>query len=894
MATSTISGIGYVRLTLVTIIAAATVLVAGCNDGNKAKAGPPAITHGTLPPLSKAQVFDQDGALQAKIRWTTDGVPHITADTVEELGFGQGYAQARDNICIIADEVLKARSERAKFYGPGPGDINVITDFSYKALGVFPKAQAGFANLSLQTQAILNGFAAGYNQYLGDTGVNKLTDQRCAGQPWVRPITAQEIYAYYRIVAMIASGDQFATGVTFLATPPSTNPAPVVASAHSPVAAKHMLASLHRSLDARTPTGFDLDANRIGSNGWGIGGDLSESGRGALLANPHFPYTGPERFWQSQNIIPGVLDVNGAGLIGYPTPQIGFNQHLAWTHTVSAANRFTVYLLQLKAGDNMSYMKDGEAYPITSQTVQIEVANGSGGTVTLEKTFYYSEYGPMMAANAINPAFPAWGDGFNGGPVAFTYRDAAAETAINFIDQWLGMGRAQDIEQFKSVFADCGTTYWVNTMYADDAGNAMYIDGSAVPALSPEAIQAFQARISASPLLAAAYQQGLPVLDGSTSRDDWVEGRCGYGAVPFDEAPTLVRSDFVQSSNDSYWATNPAAFLTGFSPLYGPVQEQQGLRTRIGLYMLRNPTDPGASNVAPAGTDGLFSARDLINMLYSERTFYGELGGVREALQQRCNAVGNNPVNLPSGGSRSVQAGCTALDGWDGLVNLDSTGAVTFRLFIAHYYPSLPADFSVPFDPADPVNTPRDPKAPSANLADDLMLQALAESLEQLDAVGLAYDAALGDVQVVQQSAGVPPGGTAMPQGAPIPWRGGDGGREGAFSATYAVTSPVDYLTRYPHMAPADTFPNSGRLSTTPGEGYLIGSGTSWHFGLMFTDDGPVAYGLLSYSQSSNPASPHFRDQAIRYSNKNYRKLLYTEAAIAADPNLTTQTITNQ
>ncbi|MGB7757668.1 MAG: penicillin acylase family protein, partial [Salinisphaera sp.] len=93
---------------------------------------------------------------------------------------------------------------------------------------------------------------------------------------------------------------------------------------------------------------------------------------------------------------------------------------------------------------------------------------------------------------------------------------------------------------------------------------------------------------------------------------------------------------------------------------------------------------------------------------------------------------------------------------------------------------------------------------------------------------------------------------------------------------------------------PASTIPNTGSLSAANGQGWMIGYGTSWHFGLNFTANGPEAYGLVSYSQSDDPSSAHFSDQDERFSNKNYRKLLYSDSDIKADPNLTTQTVSGQ
>jgi acyl-homoserine-lactone acylase len=95
------------------------------------------------------------------------------------------------------------------------------------------------------------------------------------------------------------------------------------------------------------------------------------------------------------------------------------------------------------------------------------------------------------------------------------------------------------------------------------------------------------------------------------------------------------------------------------------------------------------------------------------------------------------------------------------------------------------------------------------------------------------------------------------------------------------VSSSVWEDTRIPRLNPA-TIANTAGLSSTPGQGWQIAYGTSWHFGLEFTSDGPKALGLVSYSQSANAASPYFNDQSRRYSEKDMRAIPFTEQEIAA------------
>ena len=49
-----------------------------------------------------------------------------------------------------------------------------------------------------------------------------------------------------------------------------------------------------------------------------------------------------------------------------------------------------------------------------------------------------------------------------------------------------------------------------------------------------------------------------------------------------------------------------------------------------------------------------------------------------------------------------------------------------------------------------------------------------------------------------------------------------------------------------------------------------------------FTDQGPVSQGILTYSESTNPTSPHYSDQTRLYSQKGWDDLRFTEAAVEA------------
>jgi len=230
------------------------------------------------------------------------------------------------------------------------------------------------------------------------------------------------------------------------------------------------------------------------------------------------------------------LNVHGAGLLGTAIPLINFNENLGWSHTVSTSRRFTLYELDLgNDGNPLTYFKDGEERQIEEKTFEIEVNTGAPEPATLERTFYFSEYGPMLSANAVTDgALAKWGE--DGATTkydnaAFTFRDANKDQN-NLLDTWLGMSRASNLQDFQDVFRECGTTLWTNSVYADDQGNAYYIDSTSVPNLSKEALAVIDLKRNASPAYNALFEQGLTMLDGGTSQDDWVDGTCD-GLVPF-------------------------------------------------------------------------------------------------------------------------------------------------------------------------------------------------------------------------------------------------------------------------------------------------------------------------------------------------------------------------
>src|SRR5215472_14403353 len=89
------------RLRAVTVLAAVAALAG--STAAPAMASRPAEPHGP-----------GAGQFAAKIRYTTGGIPHILAHSWADLGFGYGYAFAKDNICTMANDYITVEAQRSR------------------------------------------------------------------------------------------------------------------------------------------------------------------------------------------------------------------------------------------------------------------------------------------------------------------------------------------------------------------------------------------------------------------------------------------------------------------------------------------------------------------------------------------------------------------------------------------------------------------------------------------------------------------------------------------------------------------------------------------------------------------------------------------------------------
>jgi acyl-homoserine-lactone acylase len=808
-------GMGFALV--VALVAAIAVAVGTHDSGNgraEAAANPPPI-----------------GGLHATIRRTTHGVPHILADDFAGLGYGYGYSLAQDNICVVADTYVTVDAERSRYFGPdgsyvsggnGATNNNLNSDFFYQR--IIDDGRIDHL-LSLdppqgprpEVKELVRGYVAGYNRYLAETGVANISDPACRGAEWVHQITDKEVYRRFYQLGLLASGGVAIDGIGSAQPPSGPPPAPT-----SPEQQQQLIANLKQQL----PLGG------IGSNALGLGKDATDNGRGMMLGNPHFPWDGSERFYESQLTIPGVLNAEGGSLFGVPLVLIGHTDNLAWSHTVSTGYRFTPFEETLVPNQPTTYLYDGQQRSMKAEEVTVSIKNPDGSIGERTRTLWSTHHGPIFTSLLGQNLFP-WTEA-----TAFSLGDANAGN-FRYLNHFLETNEAQSVTELDQILKRNQGIPWVNTLAADSSGKAYYADISVVPNVSDS-----KAAVCDTALGAATFQAlRLPVLDGSRSSCEWDIDADAVQPGTFGPShmPTLFRDDYVENSNDSYWLSNPNQPLTGFAKIIGDEDTERALRTRSGLVMIEQRL---------AGTDGRpgnkFTLQQLQDTVFANRQYAGELW--RDELVQMCNA---NPTLPGSNGPVDVSAACPVLAAWDLHDNLDSPGAVLFRRFASRALAAVgldrpPGIFREEYSSADPVHTPR-----GLNTENPRVQQALADAVTDLRSSNIPLDATLRDYQYERRGS------------EKIPIHGGPG--------TLGVFNAIN-------------------VSFVPGQGYPnVPHGSSYVYAAQFTGDSscPVdTRSILTYSLSTNPNSPYFADQTRMFSNKEWVDEAYCENEIAADPNL--------
>lgn len=766
------------------------------------------------------------------IRRTDYGIPHVEASNWTALGIGVGYAQASDNLCTLAELFATLRATRSSYatLSGRPHADSIIgrpasldSDFFFRLLMTPERLSAYERAQSAELRSLVAGFATGYNRYVGEIHAGRwpARHQACRGEAWVQSIDSDDVYRRMIEISLAGGAARF-----------------VGALAHAAPAAAAGSGSQVPAPDETDEPEAALTvggAQDIGSNAIALAPRLTDNGHALLFGNPHWFWAGPDRFYQAQMTIPGALDVAGAMFLGVPVVVIGFNQHVAWTHTVSNARRFGLFRLDLVQGDATAYWFDGRREPMTRRTVSVDVLSSDGVKQTVSRTYYGSRFGWLVDLSAKSAKLK-W-DARH----AFALDDINL-TNLQTFDNYLDWARSRSLAAFVAVQRRYAAVPWANTLaIGNHDARVWFADVGPVPGVSDALLAQCGVAVDDPRWQVAAAR--VPVLDGSRSACLWrtaADSR-NAGALGLSQLPQLLTRNYAANMNGSYWLTDPAHPLTGLPAIVGVAGDEQSLRTRLG-HSIVSERRRGAD-----GYSGRVFTMSILKQRVLDSTSMAAVLYKRQLIEGLCRRKTVAMTRDPADGKtltepREVDIGeaCAVLARWGNDANAQARGADLWDAFWARARRIDPRVlYKIPFDRAAALATPAVLNTDSPEVA-----QALAITVAQARARGVLLDAPRGDNLYLRDAAAHRPlyGGCGALGYFTVacPWR--DGVRAG----------PMD--------------------GNAHGNSYLQIVG--------FDENGVRASTMLSTSESDDPASPHYRDASRLYAGKHWVDVAFDAADI--------------
>ncbi len=455
------------------------------------------------------------------------GVPHIRAQSLDDLLVAQGYVVAQDRLWQMDLLRRAAAGELSEIFGA----VAVDHDVESRTLGFTQAADAALAAMPPDRRGMLEAYARGVNAYI-DQRADRLPAEfivlRYKPRPWAARDTLliaanlyKELTGFWkdqilRAEVSQAVGPELASDL-YAATTDSRWDHPLVGVGPSPTSPSHSApgapgrAAATRGnppfvADSPLPTAppspwdaaleslpaFDEGSRTIGgSNNWVVDGRRTRSGHPMLENDTHLGWTAPGIWYLIHLTAPG-WNVKGFALPGGPLVVIGHNDRIAWGFTNNFANVLTVYAETFNLQDPLEFRVHGQWQRATVRHELIRVRGAPDHAFDVVIT----RHGPVIQR-----------DGATGYAIRWTATEPGGLDANYFL-----LGAAKNWDEFRAVLhATPGPAQ--NAVYADVDGHIGYIVSALVP-------------IQRQPA------GDLPV-PGDTDDYDWT------GYIPRDELPQL-------------------------------------------------------------------------------------------------------------------------------------------------------------------------------------------------------------------------------------------------------------------------------------------------------------------------------------------------------------------
>lgn len=475
---------------LVIVVAVLVIVAVGFSRYSVRRAFPQ--VEGTI------QVVGLEG--QVEVIRDSLGVPHIYADTAEDLLMAQGYVHAQDRFFQMDFWRHISYGELASMFG----ESQIETDTFLRSMDWGGLAQVQYEEESAANRALLDAYAAGVNAYLAvqspadlsfEYSILELLNHDYEPAPW----TGADSLAWGKVMSWDLGGNMrmeieramalghlpperadqlfppypgdrhpYITALDPASEPPDTSTFVIPEGA---VGALTSTASTISLVDGLTLGG---EGTGIGSNSWVVSGEHSPTGMPLLADDPHLGAQMPSIWYQvglhCRTVTDACpFDVAGFSFAGVPGVIIGHNADIAWGFTNVGPDVQDLYIERLNPENKFQYEVNGEWVDMEIRNETIEVAGGAPVEILVRST----RHGPIISDTF--DLFEGFDDAgvFKPNEYAVALRWTALDPSPSLLRPILGLNTASNFEEFREAAALFEVPSQ-NLLYADVEGNIGY------------------------------------------------------------------------------------------------------------------------------------------------------------------------------------------------------------------------------------------------------------------------------------------------------------------------------------------------------------------------------------------------------------------------------------
>ncbi|MEV0421816.1 penicillin acylase family protein [Streptosporangium canum] len=446
------------------------------------------------------------------------GIPHIYADSSDDLFLAQGYVHAQDRFFEMDFRRHVTAGRLSEMFGAA----TLVEDKVIRTMGWRRVAEAELPMLTEQTRHYLDAYAKGVNSWMDQNqgftaksleyAILKLTNFGYEPEPWtpvdslswlkamawdLRSNMSDEI-GRALAASMLPRGrvEQLWPGYPFDTHQPIVTQGSVTRRGFDqdvePGADTGQVdtgtgrpdtGALTRTAEAlrAVPSlmGDPKGGNGIGSNSWVVGGKHTGSGKPLLANDPHLSANMPSVWYQAglhcrTKSAECPFDVTGFTFSGVPGVIIGRNDKIAWGFTNLGPDVADLYLERVK---DDSYLFMGGWKPLTTRTETIKVAGGDPVRLTVRETMH----GPILSdvMENVKDTLPGAATAFQEKADAVALKWTALDPGRS-ADAIFALDAAQDWQEFRAAASRFDVPAQ-NLIYADTKGNIGYQAPGRIP-----------------------------------------------------------------------------------------------------------------------------------------------------------------------------------------------------------------------------------------------------------------------------------------------------------------------------------------------------------------------------------------------------------------------------